>query len=142
MVKTRLITLALVGLMSMGGSGLTAHAAELSSKTPPTISFDKEEKQAELAEKSATVTSQKIVFEKKGIAFEEAMLAMQEKLLASGKTQEQIDAMLEKFTQKFEELKLEKGEEIALKQGEKDANIAARAEKGITKDTNKINNVI
>ncbi len=68
----------------------------------------------------------------KGASFEEAQANMQAKLSESGKTQEEIDALMEKLSTKFDELKVENGIEVAAKQAEREANIAARVEKGVT----------
>ncbi len=141
MFKTKIASMTLAGILAIGGT--TALAAEPietieSGKPNITINFDKEAKLAEMAEKSAMIDAMKIEFEAKGAAFEEAKAKMTEKLLESGKTEEEISAILEKFSAKFDELKAEKALDIAEKKAEREANVAARADKGIAKNYNQV----
>ncbi len=138
MFTKKLASLALAGLLTIGGTGVTAFAAEPTAPLAPeqpsiSISFDKEAKAAELAEKATTMEAMALEFAEKGIAFEEAKAAMELKLAESGKTAEEINALLEQFTAKFDELKAAKGAEVAVKQAEREANTAARQEKGVVK---------
>ncbi len=137
MMKTRIASLALAGVLALGAT-TTAFAAEPVTPTAPekpaiSIAFDKEAKLAEMAEKKATVEAKKDEFAQKGIGFETAKAAMEAKLMESGKTAEEIAAMMEKFTAKFDEMKSAKGIDVAAKQAEREANVAMRAEKGIIK---------
>lgn len=135
MMKTRIASLALAGVLVMGGT-TTAFAAEptefVAGETPAiSIAFDKEAKLAEMAEKKATVEAMKQEFFQRGNNFEETKALTAEKMLENGKTQDEVDAMLEKMTAKFDEMKAAKAADVATKQAEREANVALRAEKGI-----------
>ncbi len=139
MLTKKIATLAIVGIMLVATTGLTAFAAEAPEtatnfeKPTPSISFDKQAKAEDLQEKRDTMAEKAEEFEQKGAEFESAKATAESKLTASGKTQQEIDEVLGKLSDKFEELKKEVGLQIQEKQAIREANIATREEKGVTK---------
>ncbi len=138
MLKTKFVTMTLAGLLTIGTIGVTASAEESTPKGEPgkpniTINFNREEKAEELAEKQATVEAKADEFAAKGASFEAAQAGLENKMLENGRTEEEISSLLDKFASKFDELKAEKGEEVALKQAEREANVSSWEEKGIVK---------
>ncbi len=130
MLKSRIASLALAGILTLGAttSAFAAEPVETVDTTPssimamtegtrtaPTISFNKESKANDLAEKRMTL--------------EGAKDTMEARLLASGKSEEEIAAMREKMEVKFAEMKGEKG-------ADRGSKLAAAAEKGIIKGSN------
>lgn len=116
MMKTKLLSAMLVALLVVGTTGITASAVELPSdveETVPTITFDKEAKQAALEEKGET--------------FKEVMAAVEERMLANGRTEAEIAAMQAKFNEKFEELKAEKAAAIMEKKENREAKIIKKS---------------
>ncbi len=138
MLKKKIVSLTLSVVMLIGATSITAFAAPTAPATPekPSISigFDKEVKAAELAEKQANLEAKSAELAQKSIAFQEAKISMETQLSQSGKTQEEIDALIGKFSSKITDLIRAANAEVEARKELVELNVAARDEKGITKD--------
>lgn len=136
MFQSKIASLALAGLMTIGGVETNSFSAQLTTPTPPekpsiSINFNKEVKQAEITEKKEKIEGIALEFAEKSQSFEKAKSNMLAKLLESGKTQDQIDALIEQFTSKFDELKSEKGAETFDKKVGMEAYTADRTKSNV-----------
>ena len=124
MLKTKLASLALASIITIGGTGATAFAVESTddvdtSPDKPSISIgvDKESKRAERAERPVDLADTK-----------ERMETKLQELLDSGKTQEEVDAIREKMEERFA------GREARIAQrGERPADLEEAKERMETK---------
>ncbi len=136
MFKTALASIALAGLLTVGGVGATVLAEEstppIDPEQPPiSISFNKEEKAAELAQQQADMEAMAAAIAEKRAAFAAARANMDARLAASDKSTEQLAALRERFSAQFEEVAAERGTEITANQAERKANMANRADPGV-----------